>query len=175
MNWSSLLLSAALVGATCQPLPVQAQASSEVIYQRKAWAVYLTSYDDGSIYCIAQVNHPGEVFALWADPREEVRIQFYSDGWNFDGGSADLEVQIDRRAPWDLTNAEMVAQSVWFTLPDSDSSIRFLNEVMRGNSLILRNDRGQHVQTYPLAGSSASIGALIDCVDVLQRRPNPFN
>jgi hypothetical protein len=47
---------------------------------------------------------------------------------------------------------------------------------MRGNTLYLRNESGQHVQSYTLSGSSASIGALIDCVDVIEQPSgNPFN
>lgn len=158
------------------PLGAQADPVSEVVYRYKAWEVQIVGFDDGSMACVAQVREGGESFSIWSDASEAVRLQFYSDLWEFDGGSADLELQIDRRAPWTLTNAELYKQSVLFDIPDNRVGERFLTEVMRGNVLYLRNDRGAHVQSYSLAGSSASVGALIDCVDVLQANPsNPFN
>lgn len=175
VGFSRCLLAAAVL-AVSLPTMTLAAPVSEIVYQRKAWEVQIVGYDDGSISCVAQVRHGGESFSIWSDADESVRLQFYSSGWDFDGGTADLEIQIDRRAPWTMTNAELYLQSVLFDIPDNDSGIRFLTEVMRGNVLYLRNDRGQHVQSYSLAGSSASIQALIDCVDVLQTNPgNPFN
>ncbi|WP_343117220.1 hypothetical protein [Ostreiculturibacter nitratireducens] len=167
-----------LIAAVCvalAPLGLKAETVSEIVFQYKAWEVQIVGFDDGSIACVAQVREGGESFSIWSDEREMVRLQFYSDIWEFDGGSADLEIQIDRRAPWTLTNAELYMQSVLFDIPDTDVGLRFLTEVMRGNVLYLRNDRGDDVQSYSLAGSSASIRALIDCVDVLQGNPsNPF-
>jgi hypothetical protein len=87
----------------------------------------------------------------------------------------DLEVQIDRRTPWTLTDAELYENSVLFDLPDNDDSVRFVVEVANGSRLYLRNGDGEDVQDYSLAGSSASIGALIDCGDVIQAPDaNPF-
>ena len=55
--------------------------------------------------------------------------------------------------------------------------MNFITEVARGNRLYLRDADGSDVQNYSLAGSSASIGALVDCGDVIQNRTpgNPFN
>lgn len=64
-----------------------------------------------------------------------------------------------------------------FYLPDSDAGGNFIGEVARGNRLYLRSDDGSDVQNYSLAGSSASISALVDCGDVITRKApgNPFN
>ena len=85
-------------------------------------------------------------------------------------------LQIDRRAPWSLTGAELYQNSVLFYLPDSQAGINFITEVARGNRLYLRDDSGSDVQNYSLSGSSASIGALVDCGDVIIKRTpgNPF-
>ena len=37
-----------------------------------------------------------------------MQLQFYSTAWEFgEGDTADLEVQIDSRAPWNLTGADL--------------------------------------------------------------------
>lgn len=157
---------------------LQADPISERLLTHKHWMVEIVGFDDGSIACVAQVADGQDTFSIWADPWNPVKLQFYSTGWSFaDGGTADLGVQIDRRSPWSLTNAELYQNSVLFNLPEGDASNRFLMEVVRGNSLLLSNDRGVGVKTYSLAGSSASIRALIDCVDVLGQDSdgNPFN
>lgn len=171
-NLARLAVTAALALAP----PALAEPVAETVYSHKAWEVQVVGFDDGTISCVAQVSEGGESFSIWSDAAEAVKLQFYSSAWNFDGGSADLDVQIDRRASWELSNAELYLQSVLFDIPGNDDGVRFLTEVMRGNTLYLRNDQGAHVQSYSLAGSSASIQALIDCVDVLQQNPsNPFN
>ncbi|WP_149140932.1 hypothetical protein [Gemmobacter caeruleus] len=158
--------------------PLVAEPVSERLLTHKNWMVEVVGFDDGSIACVAQVTDGRDTFSIWADPWNPVKLQFYSAGWTFtDGGSADLSVQIDRRSPWSLTNAELYQNSVLFNLPGDDASTRFLMEVVEGRSLHLANDSGNHVQTYSLAGSSASINALIECVKVLGQESdgNPFN
>jgi hypothetical protein len=56
-------------------------------------------------------------------------------------------VQIDKRAPWNLTNAELYQNSVLFNLPDSDAGIEFIIEVAQGNRLFLRSDDGSTYRT----------------------------
>lgn len=172
-----------LAGAVCvaglfAALPVQAAPQSERILTHKNWMVEIVGFDDGTISCVAQVADGKNTFSVWADPWNPVKLQFYSAGWNFtEGGAADLQVQVDRRAPWSLTNAELYQNSVLFNLPGDDAATRFLMEVVEGRTLHLGNDSGSHVQSYSLAGSSASINALIECVKVLEQENdgNPFN
>ncbi|MCU0904497.1 MAG: hypothetical protein MUE83_11555 [Tabrizicola sp.] len=151
---------------------------SEVLFSHKHWQVSIVGWDDGSVGCVAEVKAPGESFSIWTFPDGVVQLQFYSTAWEFgEGQTADLGVQIDRRAPWNLTGAELFQNSVLFFLPDSDAGGDFIAEVARGNRLFLRSDDGSDVQNYSLAGSSASIGALVDCSDVITKRTpgNPFN
>lgn len=151
---------------------------SEVLFSHKHWQVEVVGWDDGSLGCVAQVTAPGESFSIWTFPDDSVQLQFYSTAWQFEEGTtANLEVQIDRRAPWDLTNAELYENSVLFYLPDSQAGINFIVEVAKGTRLYLRSDDGSDVQNYSLAGSRASIDALIECGEVIndQSPGNPFN
>ncbi len=162
---SALLLLASGAGAQ----------QSEVLFTYKHWQVEVVGWDDGSLGCVAQVSAPGESFSLWTFPDGAVQLQFYSTAWQFaEGETADLEVQVDRRAPWNLTNAELYPNSALFNLSEPGSI--FIAEVARGNRLYLRSGDGSDVQNYSLAGSRASIDALIECGDVIgaQSPGNPF-
>lgn len=168
-------VAAALLAASANGAAAQ---ESEVLFSHKHWQVSVVGWDDGSIGCVAEVTAPGESFSIWTFPDGAVQLQFYSTAWEFgEGQTADLGVQIDRRAPWSLTGAELYQNSVLFYLPDDQAGVNFITEVARGNRLYLRDDDGSDVQNYSLAGSSASIGALVECGDVItQKTPgNPFN
>lgn len=171
--WNRIGLAAGLIAGSAG---VAAAQQSEVLFSRKHWQVEIVGWDDGSLGCVAQVSAPGESFSIWTFPDETVQLQFYSTAWSFDEGStADLEVQIDRRSPWNLTNAELYQNSVLFNLPDDSSGVNFIVEVAQGNRLFLRADDGSDVQDYSLSGSRASIDALIDCGKVLSgKAANPF-
>jgi len=151
---------------------------SEVLFKHKLWQVEIVGWDDGSVGCVAQVSAPGESFSIWTFPDGAVQLQFFSTAWEFgQGETGNLQVQIDRRAPWNLNNAELYKNSVLFFLPDSKAGVDFVIEVARGNRLYLRSANGSNVQNYSLAGSRASIDALIECGNVIQKRTpgNPFN
>lgn len=174
MLLNKIVLAAAAVSFA---LPAVAQ-QSEVLFQHKHWKVELVAWDDGSLGCVAQVEAPGESFSLWTFQDKSVQLQFYSTAWEFgEGTSADLQVQVDRKPLWNLTNAELYKNSVLFTLPDSDAGVDFIVEVAAGNRLFLRSADGSDVQDYSLSGSRASIDALIECGDVItsSNPSNPFN
>jgi hypothetical protein len=163
---------AALAGLT----GAAAAQTSEVLFSHKHWQVEIVGWDDGSVGCVAQVSAPGESFSVWTFPDGSVQLQFYSTAWAFgEGDTADLQVQIDRREPWNLTGAELYQNSVLFFLPDSAQGVDFIVEVAQGNRLFLRASDGADVQNYSLAGSRASIDALVECGEVIGRGPNPFN
>jgi hypothetical protein len=166
-------LAAAVIAATAGSAGAQ---QSEVLFSHKHWQVEIVGWDDGSVGCVAQVSAPGESFSIWTFPDGAVQLQFYSTAWQFgEGDTADLQVQIDRRAPWNLTGAELYQNSVLFYLPDSNSGVDFIVEVARGNRLYLRSADGSDVQNYSLSGSRASIDALVECGNAIGRAPNPFN
>jgi hypothetical protein len=166
-------VAAAVIAATMGTAEAQ---QSEVVFSHKHWQVSVWAFDNGSVACSAEVNAPGESFSMWTFPDGAVQLQFYSTAWQFgEGDTADLEVQIDRRAPWNLTGAELYQNSVFFYLPDDQAGVNFIVEVARGNRLYLRSADGSDVQNYSLAGSRASIDALVECGNVIGRAPNPFN
>jgi hypothetical protein len=150
--------------------------TTETLFSQKHWEVQIVGWDDGSVACVAQVAAPGETFSIWTFPDGGVQLQFYSTAWEFgEGETADLEVQIDRRSPWSLTSAELYKNSVLFFLPQGDAGVDFIVEVARGSRLFLRSADGSDVQNYSLAGSRASIDALVTCGDAIGRPANPFN
>ena len=176
MNFRKSLLAAAAVLAMALPAAAQ---QSEVLFQHKHWRVELVAWDDGVLGCQATVGTDTESFSIWTFQVSTVQLQFYSKAWDFgEGDSADLQLQIDRKPQWNLTNAELYRNSVLFTLPDSDSGVEFIVEVAKGNRLFLRTADGGAVQDYSLSGSKASIDALIECGNVITQQPkskNPFN
>jgi hypothetical protein len=151
---------------------------SEVLFSHKHWQVEIVALNDGSVACVAQVTSPGEAFAIWTYPDGAAQLEFYSAAWSLgEGNTADLQVQIDRRTPWNVPGARLSTNSVWYLLPDSDAAVEFIVEVARGNRLFLRAADGSDVQNYSLAGSRASIDALIECGNVITNPSpgNPFN
>lgn len=159
----------------CAASPVWAD-KTDILYQHKSWMVEGVTFDDGSYACLAEVTDPGESFSIWTFPDESVEVQFYSEDWDFgEGDTADMEVEVDRRSPWAMTGANLTGHSVLFTLPNNDQSGDFIIEVARGNTLHLRTATGDPIRDYTLAGSSASIKALVDCMNSISGDSNPFN
>jgi hypothetical protein len=168
----------ATVAALALAGPALAETRSSMLYQHKHWEVEYVQFDDGTVACLAEVDATTDSFSVWYYQDGTFRLQFYSTDWNFgDGGdTADLQVQIDRRSPWSLTAADLYKNSVLFNLPDSDAGVRFLIEVARGNRLYLYTADGQGVKDYSLAGSRASMDAMISCGERINSQPgNPFN
>lgn len=172
MKFARLVIAA--IVAVGLALPAAAY-QSRVVFQQKHWRVEHVAWDDGSSGCMASVGTDSENFSIWAFQDESVKLQFFSTSWDFgEGQFADLQVQVDRIAPWSLTDAELYKNSVLFNLPDSDDAVKFLLEIAKGNRLFLRTDKGGAVQDYSLAGSKASMQALIDCSNGITSG-NPFN
>ena len=156
----------------------QAEAKSQIVFQHKHWQVEVIALDDGTTACTAAVDGGSDSFTIWVFQNKSVRLQFYSTSWDFgEGQTADLQVAIGSRAPWNLTGAELYKNSVLFDLPDSDQGVNFLIEVAQGSRLYLRSADGSDVVDYSLAGSNASINALVQCSDALSSDAdkNPFN
>ena len=154
-----------------------AEPSSQTLFSHKHWEVEIVGFDDGSFACLAEVDATTDSFTVWVYADQSVRLQFYSTSWEFgEGDTADLQVQIGRRSPWNLTGAELYKNSILFDLPDSNQGVNFLVEVAQGSRLYLRTAQGEGVKDYSLAGSQASMNALIECADALKgNSKNPFN
>lgn len=152
-------------------------AESRTLFTHKRWEVRVVAFDDGKLKCVAQVNANNSSFAIWADGQAPARLQFFDKRWNLGQTNADIVVRVDRRPKWDLFNARLNQNSVLFDLPNDTDGRRFVNEVRRGRVIYLGNNQGREVGRWSLSGSSAAVGALIDCVDLLKggRDDNPFN
>lgn len=149
--------------------PLLADPKSETLFKHKHWEVEFVTFDDGSLACLAEVDATTDSFTVWVYQDQSVRIQFYSTSWEFgEGDTADLEVKIGKRSPWSLTNAELYKNSILFDLPDSDQGVNFLVEVAEGSRLYLRTAAGEPVMDYSLAGSRASMDALIECGNAIR-------
>ncbi len=173
MGFARILLFCGLVAGAAD-----AETTSEKVYSYKHWEVEIVAFDDGSFACLAEVDAVSDSFSIWTYQDSTARLQFYSTEWEFGeaGDTANLTVEIDRRSPWTLNDAELYKNSVLFDLPDSDAGTRFLAEVASGNVLYLRSASGEDVQSYSLAGSRASMDALVDCGEVIiSDTSNPFN
>ena len=163
--WFGTACAMAFAAASTQ---LVAETTSETLFKHKHWEVEIVGFDDGSVACLAEVDASSESFTVWVYPDQSVKLQFYSTSWEFgEGETADLDVKIDRRASWDLTNAELYKNSILFNLPDSDAGVRFLTEIAQGQRLYLRSADKSPVQDYSLAGSRASMDALIACSDAI--------
>jgi hypothetical protein len=155
-----------------------AETQSTTLYQHKHWEVEYVQFDDGTTACLAEVDAGTDSFTVWLYQDASFRLQFYSTDWQFGeaGDTADLQIRIDRRSPWDLTNADLYKNSVLFNLPDNDTGVRFLVEVAEGSTLYLNTAAGEGVKSYSLAGSNASMRAMLECGDAITgNSSNPFN
>lgn len=175
------MLKAILTGLTLVAVTLTSTATwatdSRTLYRHKQWEVRVVAFDNAKLSCVAQVNRTNSSFAIWADGQNPARLQFYDRTWNLGQTNADVIVRVDRRPKWDLYNARLNKQSVLFDLPNDTDGRRFVNEVRRGSVIYLGNNRGNEVGRWSLSGSSAAVGKLIECVDLLQNGSddNPFN
>ncbi len=184
MRMLSGILAVAVALGVLAPLPLAADTQSETVFSRKAWKVEVVAFDDGTLACVSSVTRPRGKFSIWVFDDQSVRMQFFSEEWQFDQSSADLEIQIDRRGPWTLTGADLYQNSVLFDLPDSRAGRRFMVEVADGKTLVLRDADGADVRRFTLAGSKASMLAMAECGETIsqggsdglaKRQANPFN
>jgi hypothetical protein len=149
--------------------PALANPTATTLYEYKHWHVQAVQYDDGTISCLAEVSDYSNSFTVWVNQDQSLRLQFYSTAWDFgEGDTADLRVKIDRRSPWTLTDAELYKNSILFDLPNSDASVNFLVEIAQGTRAYLQTSSGEPVIDYSLAGSKASMNALIECGNALR-------
>lgn len=172
--WVRAALLAAMMSL---PQAALAEARTETLFSHKHWEVEVVEFDDGTYACLAEVDASTDSFTLWLYADNTVKLQFYSTSWEFgEGDTADLQIQIGNRSPWNLNAADLYKNSILFNLPDSDGSVRLLTEVAQGNRLYLRTAAGEPVMDYSLAGSSASMEALGICGDALRQADgNPFD
>lgn len=170
------ILAAALAALTALG-SVAAATESRTLYRHKNWEVRVVAFDDARLKCVAQVDSGNATFGIWADGESPARLQFFDPDWQLGQGQADVIVKVDNRPKWDLLSANLNKNSVLFDLPNDRDGRRFLGEVRAGRTIRLGNARGREVGRWSLAGSSAALGALSNCVDLIKadRDANPFD
>lgn len=159
------MLQATIAGAAflASALTAGAQGYEDYYYSHKAWTVHVVTFADNTLACRARVSEPGASFAIWANGYSAVTLEFIRNNWDFYEAREDIIVQVDRRASWDLTDADLSGNQILFQLPGGNASDRFLGEIVRGNQVKLFSNSGDFVEGWSLAGSSASIQKLIEC------------
>ncbi len=148
-------------------LPVSAQAevwdnwsSFDTLYSRGYWRLDLNQHANGVQSCESRTsNSDSYVFNLFTISDGRYVIQFENDQWNFGDQelNQDFEVEIDRRGAWNISGTKTGNKIRTVVEPPSEGLTRFFNEVARGITLYLRNDRGTEIARFSLRGPSATL------------------
>lgn len=157
---SALILCLGLVPASLQAEIWDNWDSYDTLYSRGYWRLDLNQHSNGFQSCESRTtNNEGYVFNLFTVSDGRYVIQFENDTWDF--GSQELNqdfvVEIDRRGAWNISGTKIDNKIRTIVIPPSDGLTRFFNEVARGLTLYLRNDRGTEIARFSLRGTSATL------------------
>lgn len=153
----------------------------DTLYSRGNWRLDLNLHDDGTRSCESRtVNSGGYVFSLYTWDDGDYVIRFSHEDWEFGEEIVDQDfiVEIDRRAPWDIsgTKTENVIQLI--VTPPSQPLERYFREVRAGRTLYLRNDDGVEITRFSLSGTTATLNQHRNCERRIlsgTSRTDPFN
>jgi hypothetical protein len=132
----------------------------DTLYSRGYWRLDLNNHPDGTRSCESRtVNSSDYVFNMFTLSSGDYVIQFENEGWDFGESelSQDFVVEIDRRGPWNISGTKWKNKIRTVVTPPNNGLSRFFNEVARGNTLYLRNDRGNEIARFSLRGTSATL------------------
>jgi len=178
---SAAILSALLSLGSAAASPWDTWTTYDTIYQRGNWALDINNYSDGTIACESRTTNNSDYwFKILTISTGDYVIQFENDGWDFgdQNQSQPFVVEIDRRGPWDIPGFKQGKAIFVKVTPPSDGLSRFFNEVARGNTLYLRNDRGNEIARFSLRGTSATLNQHRACERRIFsgfRSNDPFN
>lgn len=185
MSFFKKIVGAAFVSVVCagavQAASWDEYASYDTLYSRGYWRLDLNSHPDGSLSCESRtVNSNGYVFNIFTLSTGDYVIQFENEGWDFgpDEVDQDFVVEIDRRGPWNISGTKAHNKIRTIVTPPNNGLSRFFNEVARGNTLYLRNDRGVEITRFSLRGTSATLNQHRACERRIFsgfRSNDPFN
>lgn len=149
---------------------------TDILFQAGNWTVEGVTTQDGGYFCQATVRGPDDSFSIRPLPDTTVRLQFYSEDWEFgEGAVARVQVQIDRKPVRTFAGATLLQNSVFVDLQDIGASEDFALEIARGMAVFLRTQTGTDVRTYSLAGSAAAMRFLASCDATAIPDRNPFD
>ena len=170
MSFSKNLIRAALyaliLAGPASAGPWDTWDSYNTLYTRGYWNLDLNNNSDGSQACESRtVNSNDYVFSIFTLSYGDYVIQFEHKDWNFgnDELTQEFVVEIDGRGPWNISGNKWSNRIRTVVTPPSDGLSRFFTEVARGNTLYLRNDRGNEIARFSLRGTSRTLGQHRDC------------
>ncbi len=155
--------------------------SFNTLYSRGYWRLDLNQHSDGSQSCESRtVNGDDYVFNMFTLSGGDYVIQFENPSWDFgtEELTQDFVVEIDRRGPWNISGTKWNNKIRTVVTPPSNGLSRFFNEVARGITLYLRNDRGTEIARFSLRGTSATLNQHRACERRIFsgfRSNDPFN
>lgn len=179
--FSAAVLSSLLSLSSVAASPWDTWTSYDTIYQRGNWVLDINNYSDGSIACESRTTNSSDYwFKMLTISTGEYVIQFENEQWDFgdQDQSQAFVVEIDRRGPWNIPGFKQGKAIFVKVTPPSDGLSRFFTEVARGNTLYLRNDRGNEIARFSLSGTSATLNQHRECERRIFngfRSNDPFN
>jgi len=155
MSFSKILAGAAvalaLLTGTAQSGSWDEYTTYNTLYSRGYWRLDLNNHPDGTQSCESRtVNSSDYVFNMFTLSNGDYVIQFENESWDFglEEQPQDFVVEIDRRGPWNISGTKWKNKIRTVVTPPSDGLSRFFNEVARGLTLYLRNDRGNEIARF---------------------------
>lgn len=148
-----------------------AQADSFTIHQHKNWTVSWNDFE-GEQYCSAEVSGSGVELNIDASNFTGLTVWIIEDERNWiPNTGVKLYAFIDTHPVWEIYNAQTENTFVWFNI-GGNSGTKFLKQIGNGQKIYFDyNEKGSEPAVwdvwFSLAGSTAAILALVDCVDKL--------
>jgi hypothetical protein len=141
---------------------------SEMLYHNRFWSVELVSFDDGTDSCaLSSFRGAVQSIIIWAGPHG-VDLQVHSDNWSMADRYVTINVDVDR-AGFTGTARATEGSLIVFDLAGD-----FLSAVALGRTLTVRNDLGERLMVYSLAGSAAAMGKLVECYAAVLTPTDPY-
>ncbi|WP_394155834.1 hypothetical protein [Loktanella salsilacus] len=147
--------------------PATADARDVLLLNHKAWTVKLQRFSNGYVACTAETwNRNGDLFQLANFKEQGLAVNIYLDDRNYRGATIPVDMVIDvDYSRWTFLDTNITDKNFIFWFPNNSRTDRFAYEVMEGNAVALKTSNGgQTMASWSLAGSSAAIRKLSECV-----------
>jgi hypothetical protein len=159
-KWAAVLIAAAIPNATGATV-----TKSDLLFSERAWEVRRVVEDGGQPFCMAQAWTGGDSLSLLAADPKLLRMQVFSDRWDFGKGrAAETFMRVDNNRPWTLGQPVLNRQSLLFDFPPTPGGVAMLTQMMAGREVALLDTKGAAIRSFPLAGSAGAVKALAACV-----------
>lgn len=141
----------------------QDKYEEQVLFSKDAWQVEVThDTSDGQLWCsAATTNRQGQSFDVTAYDDGGISLFVFDHDWSISPRDVRFLIDVDRER-WVLDGrGDGIAISL--SMREKEESIRFLSEIMEGNSVVVRNADKHHLGSFSLSGSYAAITKLFEC------------